>query len=264
MSTVVRRILIYLIVTAVALSIGFKLQASDVSYPIASGNYIEDNAGMINPADYQAITQLLTELDRKTSAQIAVVTILTAQPETIETYAVKLFEKWGIGQKGKDNGALFLIAKNDRKMRIEVGYGLEGALPDAVCNRIINAIVIPEFKQSDFSAGILKGTSAIVSLIAKEYNVAITGEEDGVYQSVRSSDSSSLLTLTIFFIALFIFFMPLIVPRLGYRGGGYWYGGGSSGGFGGGGGFSGGGFGGGGFGGFGGGMSGGGGSSGGW
>jgi len=254
---VLRRALFVLMATGMLVGIGLKLQAANI--PQAPDNYIYDSVGLINASDYQAITHLITELDHKTSAQVAVAVVPTTDPETVEAYAVKLFEQWGIGRKGKDNGVLFLVAKNDRKMRIEVGYGLEGALPDAICNRIINSIVVPEFKQSNFSGGIYKGTSAIVSLIAKEYNVAITGEESAVYDSVHSSSNDSGLWVIVFIvIVLFFFFMPLMYPRSGL-GGGYWYGGGSSGGFGGGGGFSGGGFGG-----FGGGMSGGGGSSGGW
>ena len=258
MGRFVRRILIVVFAAFVLLT-AVKLDAAAI--PSAPDNYIYDGAGIINASDYQSITRFLSELDRKTTAQVAVATVATTEPDVIETYAVKLFQQWGIGRRGKDNGVLFLIAKDDRKMRIEVGYGLEGALPDAICNRIINAIVVPEFKDEKFSDGVLKGTSAIVSLVAKEYNVEITGEENDVYNNVRSSqnDNSSLLTLLIIFIFLIIFFMPLIYPSFGYRRGGYWSGGGSCGGFGGGGGFSGGGFGG-----FGGGMSGGGGSSGGW
>jgi uncharacterized protein len=254
--TVFLRRMVLITAAAIVLGFGWKALAGDI--PSSPGNYIYDGAAMIEASDYQTITRLLTEADRKTSAQVAVVTVPTTEPETIETYAVKLFEKWGIGQKGKDNGVLFLIAKNDRKMRIEVGYGLEGALTDAICNRIINDIVVPQFKQSNFSVGIVQGTSAIVSLIAKEYNVAITGEENAVYERVTSADGDSggswLFVLLLF--AVVVIIILSYTPRAGY-GGGYWYGGGGS--YGSGGGFSGGGFGG-----FGGGMSGGGGSSGGW
>jgi uncharacterized protein len=256
MSPRIKKVLI-IVLFGIFLGLGVKLYAQ--SYPSAPGNYIYDGAKMISADDQGIITDLLTELDRKTTAQVAIATVDTTAPETIETFAVKLFEQWGIGRKGKDNGVLFLIAKNDRKLRIEVGYGLEGALPDAICDRIINSIVVPDFKQADFSGGIHKGAVAIVSLIAKEYNVAITGEEDALYSSVRAEeklDTQSLLVIIVILLVLFFLFMPLFNSRTGY-GGGYWYG--SSGGFGGGGSF-----GGGGFGGFGGGMSGGGGSSGGW
>jgi uncharacterized protein len=245
-----------IVFVAALLLIGFKLYAQ---IPSAPDNYIYDGAGIISDADRQTILQLISELDRKTTAQVAVVTVPTTEPDAIETFAVNLFAKWGIGRKGKDNGVLFLVAKNDHKMRIEVGYGLEGALPDAICNRIINAIVVPEFKQSNFSVGVLKGTAAIVSLVAKEYNVAVTGDENEIYSSVRApNDNSSIAVLIVIAIILFFFFMPLFFPSFGSRrSSGYWYGGGSGG-------FGGGGFSGGGFGGFGGGMSGGGGSSGGW
>lgn len=230
--------------------------AGEADFPRNPDSYITDSIGLINSSDRAAIVKILKELEDKTSAQVAIVTVATTQPEEIETYAVKLFKKWGIGQKGKDNGVLFLIAQNDRKMRIEVGYGLEGALPDAVCSRIINAIVVPEFKNGNFSGGINKGASALVSLIAKEYNATITGEENETYDRVHSSSNNDNPWL------ILIIVLIIIVIRMsnlgGRRGYGYWYGGGSSGGY------SGGGFSGGGFGGFGGGMSGGGGSSGGW
>jgi uncharacterized protein len=248
-----------LIAAGILFVVGTRLYAADVHYPSVPGDYIYDSAGMVDAGDKQAIRNLLTELDRKTSAQVAVATVPTTEPETIEGYAVELFKRWGIGQKGKDNGVLFLIAKNDRKMRIEVGYGLEGALPDAICQRIISSIVTPEFRQSNFSGGVHKGVGAIVSLIAKEYNVAITGEENAVYQKVTSQEDS--LESSVVFIIFCVIVLIMILSshsRRGYYGGGYWYGG-SSGGFGGGGGFSGGGFGG-----FGGGSSGGGGASGGW
>ena len=236
--------------------------ADEPSYPSAPDGYIYDGAQMIDPSDRATIIRLLTELQEKTTAQIAVATVRSTQPESIEMYAVKLFSLWGVGQKGKDNGVLFLIARDDRKVRIEVGYGLEGALPDGICKNIISNIIVPEFKQSNFSGGLLKGATAIVSLVAKEYNVAITGQENEVLDRVKSSDRGSdwfLIIIVVLFILISL--SGGFSRRRGYYGGGYWYGGGS-GGFGGGSGGFGGGSGG--FGGFGGGSSGGGGASGGW
>ena len=225
----------------------------EVDLPSTS-SYLNDFAGVVNTQDQEIINTLAQELDSKTTAQISVVSVNTTKPETIEQYAVRLFKKWGIGQKGKDNGVLFLIASADHKVRIEVGYGLEGVLTDAICSRIINEIVVPKFKQGEMSKGVLEGTQAIVSLVAKEYGAAITGQEADVYNRLHQ-DTSGVWVIIFVFILIFVFYtFSFKRPGVGW----YGYYGGSGGGFGGGSGSSGG------FGGFGGGGSGGGGSSGSW
>jgi uncharacterized protein len=233
-------------------------------YPSQPQGYVSDYVGILDPQTKQKIISLAAELEKKTTAQLAVVIVPTTQPETIEGYAVNLFERWGIGQRGKDNGLLLLVAYNDKKLRIETGYGLEGAIPDAIAKNIIERIIVPEFKSGNFSKGILNGASALVSLAAKEYNATITGDEDQMYEYVRKEPP--LIAKILHFIFTFIIIILFLSLRLGFlplffllgtgrRRGGFWYGsgfGGSSGGFGGG------------FGGFGGGFSGGGGASGGW
>ncbi len=239
-------------------------QAQISPLPAKPLGYVSDFAGVIRPADRMAIERLAAELEKKTTAQIAVVTVQSVKPETIEMYAVRLFEKWGIGQKGKDNGVLLLVAVKDRRVRIETGYGVEGIIPDAIADKIIRDILVPAFKQEDYSGGIKAGAIAIISLIAKDAGVTITGQEEAVYQQVGHQPSA--LESFLSFIFMVIFFILIIGTRtgllwffllgpMGHRRGGYWYGsgfGGSRGGFGGG------------FGGFGGGLSGGGGASGGW
>jgi len=226
----------------------------DVSYPAASG-YVVDQSGIIDSATQTQLENWILELKQKTGAEVAVVTVDTTGPLSIEEYAVNLFQRFGIGQKGKDNGVLLLIAYKDRHMRIEVGYGLEGAITDAYSSRIINTIITPEFKDGNFSEGIQKGTAAIVTLIAKEYNVTLTGVPQPVYQDQQSGGSIwVLLFILCLFISFFFsrggggggMFLPIGFPG-GYGGRGS-FGGGFSGGFGG----------------FGGGGSGGGGASGGW
>jgi len=227
----------------------------DVSYPAASG-YVVDRSGIIDSAARGRIEGWILELKQKTSAEVAVVTVNSTGPLSIEEYAVNLFQRFGIGQKGKDNGVLLLVAYKDRHMRIEAGYGLEGAITDAYSSRIINTIIAPEFKEGHFSDGIEKGTAAIVTLIAKEYNIMVTGVPQPVYQDQGSGSGWVALLIFCIFISFFFSRGGMFLPILFYPGG---YG---RGGFGGGG-FGGGGFGGG-FGGFGGGMSGGGGASGSW
>ncbi len=191
---------------------------------------------------------------------MAIVTIDTLGDENIEVYTSKLFEKWKIGDKEKDNGVLLLVVSKDKKIRIEVGYGLEGAIPDGLAGSIIDKSILPYFKQGDFSNGIKEGTIEIVRIIAKEYNVDLgVGKPKSKNEKyIFNSDWSAVF----FIILIIILFFPrrrrrgfTIFPPGPFIGGGY--GGGRGGDFSGGGGF-------GGFGGFGGGMSGGGGASRGW
>jgi len=220
--------------------------------------YINDYANILSDEVKAKLTSLSAEIENKTTSQLAVLTIDTTYPLDIETYAVKLFEKWGIGRKGKDNGVLILVAVKDRAVRIEVGYALEGAVPDALAKNIIEKSMIPFFKNSNYNAGILQGAAVVSNLIASEYNVKIS-ELDNIKIGAPSKKASILDFLFTLFIIIIIIrvraFWALMLLGSGRRKGGYWHGGGfggSSGGFGGG------------FGGFGGGFSGGGGASGRW
>ncbi|MBZ0166602.1 MAG: TPM domain-containing protein [Candidatus Omnitrophica bacterium] len=238
------------------------LFAQQANFPARAQGYVTDTARVLSNKDVRAIEALAYQLEQKTSAQLAVVTVSSTSPQTIEQYANQLFERWGIGQKGKDNGVLLLMAMQDRKVRIETGYGIEGIITDLLAHRIIETIMVPRFKSSQYSVGLHEGAVAIVSLIAKDAGITITGKEDAVYDRVNSASSLTAVdkVIVLFFFMIFLSGLlgPVMFPgryrRHGRRRGGYWYGGG----YGGGGGF------GGGFGGFGGGMSGGGGASGGW
>lgn len=239
------------------------LPAQEAIFPQPRG-YINDFASLITPEDFHKLDALVRGLEQKTTAEIAVVTLKTTRPYDIQDYSVRLFEKWKIGKAGKDNGALLLIAFEDKKVWITTGYGLEGAIPDAQASRIYRNIIRPYFKKGDFSKGILAGTVALVDLAAREYNVSIDELPVLTRQYVRSVRKSPLASLLeslftlLFFILIFGFRLGLfgfLLLGSGRRRGGYWYGGGLSanaGGFGGG------------FGGFGGGFTGGGGAGGGW
>lgn len=237
--------------------------AQEAQYPAYVG-YVNDFADLLSSETEAQLNNLIGELERKTTAQIAIITLDTIAPETIEGYAVKLFKKWGIGQKGKDNGVLILVAVKERKTRIEVGYGLEGAIPDAKAFAIYKKIMVPHFQAGDFDKGIARATGAVAGLIAQEYGVEI-GDLASVPVYIKDARPQSacgkflgLLFPLLLFILIFGLRMGLfgfLLLGSGHRRGGYWYGGGmggSSGGFGGG------------FGGFGGGLSGGGGAGGGW
>jgi uncharacterized protein len=228
------------------------------SWPAPIG-HVSDFAKVIPPDQIQQIETLLTELEQKTGAQVAVVTIANLNGADIDSAAVDLFKQWGIGQKKKDNGVLLLAAIEDRKVRIEVGYGLEPLIPDGKAGSIIRQYMAPQFKQGDYGSGFLVGTVAIAQIIAQDAGVTLTGQ---AMDLPLSGDDSPYSHFPFWgFIMIFIMIWAALSlagrGRRGMWGGGYWGGGGFGGGWSGGGG-------GGGFGGFSGGGSGGGGASGGW
>ncbi len=256
----IKKILLIFFIAAIILSLSSLSYSQDIDFPEYRG-YANDFAHILNADTINAIDSICSQVEDKTTAQIAVVTVATTADVTIEEYAVRLFEKWGIGLKDKDNGVLILMAVSDKKVRIETGYGLEGALPDAFSSQIIYQVMVPAFKQGDFQAGLILGTIAVAESIAKEYNVELVMAEGAPRNLMRSkkNQAGKAIIYLILFILMFgmrsgLLFFWILGPT-GRRRGGYWYGSGSS--------ASGGGFGGG-FGGFGGGFSGGGGASGGW
>jgi len=122
----------------------------------------------LNQSQKSALEQTLAEFEARKGSQIAVLLVPTTQPETIDQYAVRVQESWKLGRKGVDDGVLLVVAKNDRKLRFEVGYGLEGAIPDAAAKRIIEDDITPRFKQGDFYGGIRAGVDRVMRTIEGE------------------------------------------------------------------------------------------------
>ncbi len=241
-----------------AAPLGFTRAASN-NWGVPDG-FVTDRAGVVDASHRQALEALLQELEQKTGAEVAVVTLKDLGGRDIESTAVDLFKAWGIGKKGKDNGVLILVSIADRKARIEVGYGLEGVVPDGAAGSIIRDQLGPAFRAGDYGGGLVSAAGAVAGRIAADAGVTLTGLPD---QNTDDSDRSYIPGgYWAIFILLFLLLNVISLlsrPRRGFWGG-FW--GGMGGGWGGGGGFGGGG--GGGFGGFGGGGSGGGGASGGW
>jgi uncharacterized protein len=129
---------------------------------------VTDLTGTLTSSQRDALEQELRAFETRKGSQIAVLIVPTTQPEVIEQYALRVAVAWKLGRKGVDDGALLLIAKDDRALRIEVGYGLEGAIPDAVANRVIDEIIVPFFKQGDFYGGIQAGISRLIRLVDGE------------------------------------------------------------------------------------------------
>jgi uncharacterized protein len=129
---------------------------------------VTDLTGALNAQQRGALEQTLAEFEARKGAQIAVLLVPTTQPETVEQYAVRVQEAWKLGRKGVDDGVLLVVAKNDRKLKIEVGYGLEGILPDAIAKRIIEDDITPRFREGDFYGGIRAGVDRIMRVVEGE------------------------------------------------------------------------------------------------
>ena len=134
--------------------------------------HVNDYAGMLSPAAAAALEQRLAEFEGRDSTQIVVLTVPTLGGEPIEEFSLRVAEAWRIGHKGSDNGVILLVAKGERKIRIEVGRGLEGELTDLVAGRIIRGDMAPRFKAGDVDGGIAAGVSAIMAVVKGEYKAA--------------------------------------------------------------------------------------------
>jgi uncharacterized protein len=138
--------------------------AQTLTFPVLTGRVV-DEAGLLSAADRAALTQSLADLEAKTTDQLVVVTLKSLQGTAIEDYGYQLGRRWKIGQKDKDSGALLIIAASERKVRIEVGYGLEGTLTDAATKIIIENAILPRFKTGDFAGGIKSGVADLIQLL---------------------------------------------------------------------------------------------------
>jgi len=151
-------------VPAAAIALLVALAAPAKEIPYLSGRVV-DEAGLLSAAARQRIDGELAALERESGDQVAVLIVHSLDGEPLEEYSIKVAQTWKLGQKGKDNGILLLISRNDRKLRIEVGYGLEGTLSDLRSNEIIDGVIRPRFRQGDFDGGVEQGVDAIVKVL---------------------------------------------------------------------------------------------------
>jgi uncharacterized protein len=161
--------------------------------------HVNDYAGMLSPETAQKIEAELAGFEKGDSTQVVVLTIPTLEGENLEDYSIKVAEAWKIGQKGKDNGVILLVAKQERKIRIEVGRGLEGKLTDLMSGRIIRNDIAPYFRTGDFNGGIENGVSAIIAVVKGEYKAT----PRDLRQGIRSAHP--IVTFLIFFLVACIF-----------------------------------------------------------
>jgi uncharacterized protein len=141
--------------------------AAEIAVPPLKAR-VTDLTATLTSDQRAALEQKLAALEARKGSQVAVLLVPTTQPETVEQYAIRVFDQWKLGRKGTDDGVLLLVAKNDRKLRIEVGYGLEGAIPDAIARRVVDEDIVPLFKQGNFYGGISAGTDRVSKLIEGE------------------------------------------------------------------------------------------------
>jgi uncharacterized protein len=151
-----------------ALFLGWAFTASaDVAVPQLTGRVV-DQTGTLSSGDIASLNQKLRDFEATKGSQVAVLIVPTTQPETIEQYSIRVADAWKIGRKKVDDGAILLVAKNDRHLRIEVGYGLEGALTDVTSRRIIDEVITPRFRTGDFAGGISDGVDRMIRVIDGE------------------------------------------------------------------------------------------------
>ncbi|MGH7834227.1 MAG: TPM domain-containing protein [Candidatus Binatia bacterium] len=222
--------------------------ASALEVPALKGR-VNDYAGMLPAARARDLEERLKRFEEQTGHQIAVLTIPSLKGDSLEGFSIKVAESWKIGKKGFDNGAILLIVRDDRALRIEVGYGLEGVLPDAIASRVIREVILPRFRANDYPGGIEAGLDAIMKVTRGE----ALPEAARKQRPDQTSGANWLFLLFLASIVIVPFLSQLTNRRSrnswigtgrrrsGYRGGPFYGGGGFGGGFGGGGGFSGGG-----------------------
>lgn len=182
------------------------LQAQDLPEPMRPKRIVNDFTQLFSPQQQQALEQKLRNFNDTSSTQIAIVTVPTLQGYAPSDYAQRLAEKWGVGQKGKDNGVLLLIKPKSRtekgQVAIAVGYGLEGVIPDAIASRIIRNEIIPEFQQNNYYRGINKATDVLMQLAGGEF----TAEQ---YARKNGNGSAEVIIIPI----LILFLLPLFFRR---------------------------------------------------
>lgn len=216
--------LIGLLVASVLYVTGLPAFAQSKDFPAYAG-HVNDFANIIDPATKQQLETILLNFENKTGAQIAIVTIQSLNERSVEDYATDLFRAWGIGAKSgenRDKGALLLVSVQDRRMRLETGYGLEGDLPDGMAGEVIRRMK-PYFRQEppQYSQGIMVAVRTLVDTLAAKWNISLEGIEDRRFayggDQQQNLSGKGLWILAAFFLG-FLFFIMLIVRDARRRG----------------------------------------------
>jgi uncharacterized protein len=188
--------------------------AQSLTFPELTGRVV-DQAGILDAATRQQLEKLSADLEAKTTDQLVIVTLKSLQGTTIEDYGYQLGRKWQIGQKDKNNGVLLIVAPNERRVRIEVGYGLEGTLSDAISSVIVQGSILPRFRAGDFAGGVRRGAEDIVQVLAgdaKEFR-----ERAAQRQAARGPGPAEMLIIA-FWIVVAIIIVVNVMADMRRRG----------------------------------------------
>ncbi|MDW8141624.1 MAG: TPM domain-containing protein, partial [Candidatus Bipolaricaulota bacterium] len=185
----------------------------------APQGYVSDYAELLSAQARERLTALLRELEAKTTVEIAVLTVKTTKPLDEFQYAVRVFDEWKIGKRGQDNGALFLVASEDRRVRVLTGYGLEGILPDGKVGAILDEFVLPYFREGRYEDGIYKGVWAVALVIAQDANVELTGEAPVDIRRISEDGRVALPFILLVVVAIIFLSLMMRSARRSARGG---------------------------------------------
>ena len=224
-SSTSRRARFVAVLVALAACVALALPALAADVPFLTGRIV-DEANILSAGVEQNLSQMSEKHEQATGNQVVVLTLPSLEGESIEGFATRVFDAWKLGQKGKDNGVLVIVAPNDRKMRIEVGYGLEGTLTDAGASRIIREAMTPQFKSGNYEAGIQNGVTAIVQALEGQgdWNAPGAGTSSGGAKSAFADIESQLppwpmrilLGAFIFGIIGLFTFIGIMTPGVGW------------------------------------------------
>jgi uncharacterized protein len=200
--------------------------AYSADIPYLTGR-VNDNAQILSDSTRKSLTEILREHEVRTTNQIVILTIPSLEGESIEDYANKVFNKWKIGQRDKNNGILIVVVPAERQMRIEVGYGLEGVLPDLIAGRIIQEVMAPRFREENFNGGITEGALAVISILdgkdlpaRSELNETANSSEQSGFADIENPDipitTRILLGAFIFGIIGLFTFLGIVTPGVGW------------------------------------------------
>jgi uncharacterized protein len=201
-----RRCLTAVAAGALALCTASAVAADEVAVPPLRAR-VTDLTGTLSGAQMQALEESLAAFEQRKGSQVTVLMVPSTKPEAIEQYSIRVAEAWKIGRQRVDDGVIFVIAKNDRAMRVEVGRGLEGAIPDVLAKRIGTDVVAPYFRANDFYGGVVAGTEALMKLIDGE--PLPTPKAQGGPQSGREDYGNLFMILLVAF-----FFLGSVLPRI--------------------------------------------------
>ena len=216
-----KAILLRIIIFAAALNLAAAPVISSLfglKIPARPEARVSDWAGIISQGARESLENKLAAFEEKTGNQIAIATFPSLEGESLEDFSIHLAEQWKIGQKGKDNGVIILVFRDDHRMRIEVGYGLEGVLPDAIASEIIRRIMAPRFREGDFDGGITGAVDAIIQVISGENPSQLAEEDTGSGRmNVYKLNMNTIKTVVGIIFALFgLFFIIDIFRYSGY------------------------------------------------